>query len=187
MIEALLRAGDLDRAAAITDELAARGAEIHRPPMLAAADRCRALITAARGDLVKALELAQRAVAAYERLRFPFELARARLVLGEVQRRAKQRKAARETLDRAIADFEALGARLWADRARAEQARIGGRTSIEGLSETELRVAQLVAEGRSNKEVAAALFVSVRAVEANLSRVYAKLGIESRTELARRI
>jgi DNA-binding NarL/FixJ family response regulator len=116
----------------------------------------------------------------------PFELARSRVVLGEVQRRAKQRKAARETLDLAIAGFEALGAHLWVDRARAEQARIGGRTTIEGLSETELRVAQLVAEGRSNKEVAAALFVSVRAVEANLSRVYAKLGIESRTELARR-
>ena len=94
---------------------------------------------------------------------------------------------ARETLDDAIAGFEALGAHLWADRARAEQARIGGRSVIEGLSETELRVAQLVAEGRSNKEVAATLFVSVRAVEANLSRVYAKLGIESRTELARRL
>ena len=82
---------------------------------------------------------------------------------------------------------EALGAHLWVPKAEAERARIGGRTTIEGLSETELRVAQLVAEGRSNKEVAAALFVTVRAVEANLSRVYAKLGIESRTELARRI
>jgi DNA-binding NarL/FixJ family response regulator len=134
-----------------------------------------------------AIANAEEAIAIYERLRFPMELARARLVLGEVQRRAKQRKAARETLDLAIAGFEALGAHLWVDRARAEQARIGGRTTIEGLSETELRVAQLVAEGRSNKEVAAALFVSVRAVEANLSRVYAKLGIESRTELARRL
>ena len=64
---------------------------------------------------------------------------------------------------------------------------MGGRTTIEGLSETELRVAQLVAEGKSNKEVAAELYVSVRAVESNLSKVYAKLGIRSRTELARRI
>jgi len=187
LIEALVQVGDLERAAALTDELAARGAQIRRPPMLAAADRCRALVLAAGGDPIAAIGSAQRAVAAYERLRLPFELARARLVLGEVQRRAKQRKAARETLDLAIAGFEALGARLWVDRARTEQARIGGRTTIEGLSETELRVAQLVADGRSNKEVAAALFVSVRAVEANLSRVYAKLGIQSRTELARRI
>jgi DNA-binding NarL/FixJ family response regulator len=185
-IEALIQIGEVERAAALTDEVAARGAEIRRPPMAAAAGRCRALVLAAQGDISGALAAAEAAVAAHERLPLPFELARSRVVLGEVQRRAKQRKAARETLDLAIAGFEALGAHLWVDRARAEQARIGGRTTIEGLSETELRVAQLVAEGRSNKEVAAALFVSVRAVEANLSRVYAKLGIESRTELARR-
>jgi DNA-binding NarL/FixJ family response regulator len=176
----------IDRAAALTDEVAARGAEIRRPPMLAAASRCRALVLAARGDLAAAIASAKESVAIYERLRFPMELARSRVVLGEVQRRAKQRKAARETLEQAIGEFQALGAHLWVARARAEQARIGGRTTIEGLSETELRVARLVAEGRSNKEVAAALFVSVRAVEANLSRIYAKLGIESRTELARR-
>jgi len=187
LIEALIATGDLDRAAELTAEVESRGAEIRRRPMSAMASRCAALILGARGDLEGAIAAAEEAIAAYEDLRLPFELARARLVLGEVQRRAKQRKAARETLDQAIAGFEALGAHLWVDRARAEQARIGGRTTIEGLSETELRVAQLVAEGRSNKEVAAALFVSVRAVEANLSRVYAKLGIESRTELARRL
>jgi DNA-binding NarL/FixJ family response regulator len=155
--------------------------------MIATADRCRALVLAAQGQVEAGIASAERAVAAFDRLHLPFELARARLVLGELQRRAKQRKVARQTLDLAIAGFEALGAHLWVDRARAEQARIGGRTTIEGLTETELRVAQLVAEGRSNKEVAAALFVSVRAVEANLSRVYAKLGIGSRTELARRL
>ena len=186
-IEALVQLGRVEQAAALTDEVAARGAQIRRPPMIATADRCRALVLAAKGQVEAGMASAERAVAAFDRLHLPFELARARLVLGEVQRRAKQRKAARETLDLAIAGFEALGAHLWVDRARAEQARIGGRTTIEGLTETELRVAQLVAEGRSNKEVAAALFVSVRAVEANLSRVYAKLGIESRTELARRL
>jgi DNA-binding CsgD family transcriptional regulator len=187
LIEAFVRVGDLDRAAALTAELAARGAQIRRPPMIAAAERCRALIIAARGDVTGAPATARRAAAIYEGLGLPFELARAQLVLGEVQRRAKQRKAARETLDRATEGFERLGARLWAAKARAERARIGGRSRIEGLTETELRVAELVAEGRSNKEVAAALFVSVRAVEANLSRVYTKLGIESRTELARRL
>ena len=186
-IEALVRLGQIDDAASLTDELARRGEVTQRPTLSATASRSRVLVLGARGDLDGAIAAGQEAVAAYERLRLPFELARARLVLGEIQRRAKQRKAARETFDQAIAGFEALGAHLWVDRARAEQARIGGRTTIEGLSETELRVAQLVAEGRSNKEVAATLFVSVRAVEANLSRVYAKLGIESRTELARRL
>jgi len=186
-IESLVRLGRIDEAANLADELARRGEATQRPTLSATASRSRALVLGARGDVEGAIAAAEEAAAAFARLRLPFELARARLVLGEVQRRAKQRKAARETLDLAIAGFEALGAHLWAARARAEQARIGGRTTIEGLSATELRVAQLVAEGRSNKEVAAALFVSVRAVEANLSRVYAKLGIESRTELARRI
>ena len=79
-----------------------------------------------------------------------------------------------------------LGAALWAERAAAELARIPGRGRASGeLTETERRVAELVAEGLSNKEVAARLFVSVRAVEANLSKVYAKLGVRSRAELAR--
>jgi DNA-binding NarL/FixJ family response regulator len=107
-------------------------------------------------------------------------------VLGSVRRRAKRKAAARDALDEALANLEAIGARLWADRARAELARIGGRARSSGLTPTEERVAELVAEGRSNKEVADELFVSVRTVEANLTRIYAKLGIRSRTELAGR-
>ena len=124
--------------------------------------------------------------ATFAELGYPFERARSLLVLGEVQRRAKQRKAARATLTEAIEGFDRLGAHLWSKKAEAERARIGGRSAIEGLTETEARVAELVAAGRSNKEVAAELFVTVRAVESNLSKIYAKLGIESRTELARR-
>jgi DNA-binding NarL/FixJ family response regulator len=144
-------------------------------------------VRGARGDLGGALAAATDAVDQHTLLALPFERARSLLVLGEVQRRAKQRRAARETLTAATEAFEALGARRWAARAEAERARVGGRSTIEGLCATELRVAVLVAEGRSNKEVAAELFVSVRAVESNLSQVYAKLGIRSRTELARRI
>jgi DNA-binding NarL/FixJ family response regulator len=107
-------------------------------------------------------------------------------VLGSVQRRAKQKAAARASLEEALAGLEEMGARLWAERARAELARIGDRARSSGLTPTDERVADLVAEGRSNKEVADALFVSVRTVEANLTRIYAKLGIRSRTELARR-
>lgn len=186
-IEALVTQGDLETAANLADELGRRGTTLSRPTLSATAARCRALILGARGDLEGAIRSAKASVATYETLRLPFEHARSLLVLGEVQRRAKQRKAARETLTAAEEAFDRLGATRWSERARSERARIGGRTTIEGLSETELRVAELVASGRSNKEVAAELFVSVRAVEANLSRVYAKLGIESRTELARRL
>jgi DNA-binding CsgD family transcriptional regulator len=186
-IEARVLLGDLDGAAELAAALSDRGKVLSRPALTAAAARGQALVLGARGDLEGALASAGAAVDIHERLGLPFEHARSLLVLGEVQRRAKQRKAARETLTAAEAAFERLGASRWAERAAAERARIGGRTQVEGLTETELRVARLVADGRSNKEVAAELFVSVRAVEANLSRVYAKLGIESRTELARRL
>ena len=187
LVEAMVQVGDIEGAANLTSEAAARGAQIRRRPLLAIADRCRALVLAVRGDLDGAIDAGSRSVAVFGELGHPFERARSLLVLGEVQRRAKHRRAARETLTEAIDAFDRLGAHLWVAKAGAERARIGGRTTIEGLSETELRVARLVAEGRTNKEVAAELFVSVRAVEANLSKIYAKLGIESRTELARRI
>jgi DNA-binding NarL/FixJ family response regulator len=82
--------------------------------------------------------------------------------------------------------FEELGVPLWAEAARAEIARIGGRTAGDGLTPSEHRVASLVANGRSNREVAAELFVTVRTVETALTRIYRKLGVRSRTELARK-
>ena len=94
--------------------------------------------------------------------------------------------AVRESLERALEAFESLGAPLWADRARAELGRIGGRapSSLE-LTPTEERVAELVADGATNQEVASALFLSLKTVEWNLSRIYRKLGVRSRTEMAR--
>ena len=87
-----------------------------------------------------------------------------------------------------LVTVDTLGAARWAGKAAAELARIPGRSRGSGeLTETERRVAELVAEGLSNKEVAAKLFVAVRTVEANLSKVYAKLGVRSRTELAGRL
>jgi DNA-binding NarL/FixJ family response regulator len=116
----------------------------------------------------------------------PFDRGRTLLALGEVQRRAKQKRAARVSLEAALATFEELGAKLWAEKARAELARISGRAPAGGLTPTEQRIAELVAEGGSNKEVAAALFVTVKTVERNLTRIYEKLGVRSRTELASR-
>jgi DNA-binding NarL/FixJ family response regulator len=115
----------------------------------------------------------------------PFERARTLLARGALERRAKQRRAARDSLQQALDAFQDLGARLWAMQARAELASIGGRASPKGeLTPSERRVAELVAEGRATKEVASLLFVSPKTVEGHLSRIYAKLGVRSRTELA---
>jgi DNA-binding CsgD family transcriptional regulator len=122
----------------------------------------------------------------HERLPVPLERARTLLALGAVQRRAKRKAAARSALDESLAIAGRIGARLWVERARAELQRVGGRSRSQGLTPTESRVAALVAEGRTNREVADALFVTVRTVEANLTRVYAKLGVRNRSELASR-
>ena len=98
------------------------------------------------------------------------------------------KRPAREALERALAIFEDLGARLWADKVRAELGRIGGRRAATGeLTPTERRIALLAAEGRSNKEIASALFVTPKTVGTQLSRIYRKVGVHSRTELARHI
>ena len=99
-----------------------------------------------------------------------------------------RKRPARELLERACATFEELGAPTWATKARAELARIGGRApSPDALTPTEAEVAKLVAQGLTNREVADTLFVSPHTVNANLRRVYRKLEVRSRTELARRL
>ena len=118
----------------------------------------------------------------------PIERGRTLLVLGAVQRRRKQRRAAREALLQAAAIFAATEAALWTARAAAELARVSGRAPRQGeLTTTERRVAELVCGGMSNRETAAELFVTVRAVESTLTKVYAKLGVRSRTQLASRL
>jgi DNA-binding NarL/FixJ family response regulator len=100
----------------------------------------------------------------------------------------KKKALARQALEQAAEVFEQRGAAIWAERARAELGRLGGRPrSPAELTETERRVAALVAAGRTNKEVAAELFITVRTVEWNLSKIYSKLDVRSRTELARRL
>jgi DNA-binding CsgD family transcriptional regulator len=185
-VEALAAVGRLEEAESVLSVWEARGERLARSRVRASAARCRALIAAARADLDAALELAAAALEHQHGLPLRLERARTLIVLGSIQRRTKQKAAARASLDEAIGTLETIGARLWADRARAEHSRIGGRARSGGLTPSEERVAALVAEGRSNKEVAEALFVTVRTVEANLTRIYAKLGVRSRTELASR-
>jgi DNA-binding CsgD family transcriptional regulator len=184
-VEALVALGKLDEAEELLIPFEEAGENLERSWTKATGARCRALALAARGDLEAASAAVARALREHDGLPLPFELGRTLLVGGTVERRAKRKKEARETLSKALEVFEGLGAAVWADRTRAELARIGGRAaSSVALTPTEERVAALVATGGTNREVADALFVSVHTVEANLKRIYRKLGIRSRTELA---
>ena len=139
-------------------------------------------------DFDGALASVGEALAQHARVAIPFERGRTLLVLGAVQRRARRRRAAREALEEALAVFERLGARLFAEQARLELGRIGGRgPATDQLTPTERRIAELVAEGKTNKEVAAILVVAERTVESALTHIYRKLDIRSRTQLARKL
>jgi DNA-binding CsgD family transcriptional regulator len=186
-IEALLAMGRLVDAEALLAAFAAQAERTRRPRASSAVRRSAALVAAARGDLDEALAQAERAVALAAASE-PLERGRALLVLGLVARRAKRRRAARDALESALGVFEALPAPLWAQRARAELERIGGRRGSAGeLTPSERRVADLVIAGKSNREIATELFITVHTVEKALTRAYAKLGVRSRTELVRRL
>ena len=187
-IDALVGLGRLDEATSLIDWVDEKGRPAARSWHRAVAARGRALVAASRGDHAAAQVALDAALAAHATLPQPFELARTLLAQGAIERRAKHRASARQTLTRALELFDELGAARWAEQAAAELARIPGRGPASSeLTETERRVAELVVTGLSNKEVAARLFVTVRTVEANLSKVYAKLGVRSRTELANRL
>jgi DNA-binding CsgD family transcriptional regulator len=186
-IELLLELGRIQDAIRVLDVWEADAARIGREWTLAHATRCRGLVAAAQGEVDRAGSLLELAVAQHEAVGDPFGNARARLGLGIVQRRARKKRVAREAIEAALAGFEELGAATWIEKARGELGQIGGRRREEGLTPAERRVAALVAEGRTNREVAAALFVTERTVASHLSHVYAKLGVRSRTELARRL
>jgi DNA-binding CsgD family transcriptional regulator len=158
--------------------------------------RGEAALRAAEGDLAGAAEILADVLATDQLRQVPFERARTLLLAGEVERRARRRPQARRRLEEARSQFEALGAAVWAARAEADLLRVNGSSEgpagrvgaqVTPLSATESRVAELVASGLTNREVADRLFVSVKTVEANLSRVYRKLGLRSRSDLVRRL
>jgi DNA-binding CsgD family transcriptional regulator len=187
-IEALVALGDAERAASLLRPFAERSRALERTWGLATAARCRGLLRAAEGDSVAALSALEEALQHHAKLAEPFELARTLLVLGAVRRRAGMRRAARQALENALAICDELAAVLWSQRVRDELGRISGRAPGRlALTPTERRVAELVAEGRTNREVAATLYLSPRTVESNLTRIYRKLDVRSRTELAHRM
>jgi DNA-binding CsgD family transcriptional regulator len=185
--EALLELGRVDEAVRVIRRWEADATRLGRDRVLAHVTRCRALVAAARGAVDEATSLLELAVARHHEVGDVFGRARAQLALGMILRRARQKRAARDAIGAALADFEDLGAATWVERARDELGRVGGRTREEGLTAAERRVAVLVAAGRTNREVAAQLFLGERTVAGHLTRVYAKLGVRSRTELARRL
>lgn len=187
-IETLVGLGEIDEAAALTAELEEYGRRLDRPWGLATAARSAALIASARGEVDEALEGAERALEEHERLDWPFERARSLLVLGSILRRLGRRRDAAAALAEARSGFGSVHNPLWLAKVEAEERRLGGRRSTgDDLTPNEERVAELAAQGLRNAEIASQLYVTPKTVEATLSRVYRKVGVRSRTELARRL
>jgi DNA-binding NarL/FixJ family response regulator len=190
LVEALLELGDTEDALAVTSRLEALSEQQQHPWGLVTARRCLAVIrlAASAHDDTAAADL-EAVASSYGELGLPFDRARSLLSLGRAERRLRKWAAARRSLDQAARAFDELGSTGWAERARSELARISARrpSAAGELTPTERRVVELAAEGRSNKEIAHALFVTVNTVEGHLSHAYAKLGIHSRTQLAHRL
>jgi DNA-binding NarL/FixJ family response regulator len=187
-IEAAVLVGDLDRAEGLLSDFEARARRTGRTWALGAGARTRALLLDARGARADALTAAVEALRHFDQQPYPFDRARARLVHGMLLRRVRRFAEARRSLEEAAAAFSELEARPWAERARAEAARLGGRPArTSTLTTTERQVVELVVAGKSNHEVARALHVSPKTVEWNLSKIYKKLRVSSRTELAAKL
>lgn len=183
-IEALAALGETGLAEAHLRRLDARGRALDRPWALATAARCRAHLAGIAGDHEGARAACAAAVAEHERLPMPFELGRTLLTQGITQRRARRKSAAGESFGRALAIFERLGAPLWAAKARQELSAIASRPIATGLTQTQHRVAALIAQGQTNREIAAAMFITVNTVQTHVRHIFQKLGVRSRTELA---
>jgi DNA-binding CsgD family transcriptional regulator len=186
LIEAYVRAGRDYEAQGTLEEFERAARKTERSWALATAARCRGLLATEEEfeeEFRRALEL-------HRRTPTPFERARTELCLGERLRRTRQRADAREPLRSALETFERLGADPWTERARAELAASGETArrrdpyAAEQLTAQELQVALVVAQGATNKEAGASLFLSPKTIESHLGRVYRKLNVRSRTELA---
>lgn len=184
-VEALVATGRLGEADEIVAIMQADADRFQRPALRAVAARARALVAASRGVQAEAVRSATEAVEFSAATPFVLDHARALLTLGQVHRRFKEKSAARTHLQAALEVFTRLGAERFAERARQDLARIGLRPPVgNGLTETERRVAELAATGRTVRQVGDELFISPKTVEANLTRVYRKLGLSGRAELA---
>jgi DNA-binding CsgD family transcriptional regulator len=186
LVEALVAVGEVDRANAVGRQLRRISRALGRPWIRALAARSEGVVAEAGGKERSAVAAFERALHEHGLQDRPLDRARTLLAYGMMQRRWRRESRARELLESALELFEAAGAAQWAERSRVEIGRIGGRRAapVGALSATESEIARLVAAGRTNREVAASLHLSARTVEWNLSKLYRKLGVRSRTELA---
>ncbi|WP_182898501.1 LuxR family transcriptional regulator [Microbispora sp. H10830] len=189
LVESAVRTGDIGQAGDALVMLERWADSTRDPDRLALAARCHALLAPpaeAAERFTQALELHRQGACA-------FETARTRLLYGGMLRRSRRPSAAREHLHGALETFERYGARLWSEHARAElraageSVRPSGSRSEAGrlLTAQQFQIATLVAEGATNREVAARLFISPRTVEHHLRNIFARLGVRSRVELTR--
>jgi DNA-binding CsgD family transcriptional regulator len=183
---ALLGAGDAGAARELAGEELEIAREWNTPKAIALATRAVAL--ADEGE--RSIELLGEAVGLLEGTPWRLDLARARVDLGAAQRRAGMRRLGRESLARAMDEAHACGAIPLAERAAEELRASGARprrravSGLDALTPSERRVADLAAAGRTNREIAQELFVTMATVETHLTRVYRKLDLAGRTELA---
>ena len=185
LVELLAGLGRVEEAQRLLSVWDADAARVARPWVLGHVARGQGLVASATGDVEGALSWLERAVDLHDGVGDPYGRARALLALGIARRRDRQKKHARGAIEAAVSGFEVIGATGWAERSRAELGRLSGRRREQGLTAAERRVADLVAEGMTNREVAASLFLGERTVASHLTHIYAKLGVRSRTELAR--
>jgi DNA-binding CsgD family transcriptional regulator len=184
LVEALVGAGARSEAADVLVEVRAAAVRLGRHTALLSLTRAEALVIAATGEPRDGVELLTEGLRRWADHPYPLEIARAYHVLGALERRAHRRGAARAALAEALRRYTEAEALPWRDAAAADLSRLdGGRGA--GLSDTERRIVELVRAGATNREIARSLFLSIKAVEANLTRLYRRLGVRNRAQLAR--
>jgi DNA-binding CsgD family transcriptional regulator len=194
LAEALVLAGEPVEAQQVVDATRARARRLNRVSMLALLDRAQGMVLAARGEPDRAVKVLYAARDRLARLGLRVEEGRTELVLAQTELQRRNHPAARSALDSAVRVFRRAKAKPWLERAEAVRqgadaslVRAPGAFSLNlgELAATEHRVAALVMEGATNREIAAKLFISVKTVEATLTRIYRKLGIRSRVDIVR--
>jgi DNA-binding NarL/FixJ family response regulator len=189
LVEALVELSELKEAQRVTRRLLELSEQQEHPWGLLTAARCGAVVSLAHAYEDESATALEGAASGYEALGLRFDAARSLLALGRAQRRHRKWGAARRSLQAAEAVFGDIGSPGWVEETRTELARVGARRPqpTGELTPAEQRVAELARDGLANKEIAHALFLSVKTVEGHLSHVYAKLGVRSRAQLARRL
>ena len=188
--EALVAAGRLDDAAALIADIRARADLLDRAVIRIGLARSEALLIAKQGDPAAALDLLEKTIAGAGDRVYPLDLARCELTRGRVARQARRRSVARTAFLDAIEQFEAYGAPAWREVAETELARLDvpsrSRQPSE-LTDNEQQIVAMVRDGSTNREIAAALYLRVKAVESQLTRLYRRFGVANRTQLLRTV